>query len=89
MENGKQEVQSSFTLGRTGSMVPESMSQRETLQIYHGNHQRMESQQAVQTPGGKGSQDKGESSHYPSYRRQAEPEIAYSGSFMLTRSRPT
>ncbi|MBW0479118.1 hypothetical protein O181_018833 [Austropuccinia psidii MF-1] len=32
--------------------------------------------------------DKGESSHYPSYRRTADPERAYSDSFRLTRSRP-
>ncbi|MBW0462477.1 hypothetical protein O181_002192 [Austropuccinia psidii MF-1] len=49
----------------------------------------MESKQAVQTPGGKGSQDNGESSHYPSYRRKSEPERAYSDSFRLTRSIPT
>ncbi|MBW0490859.1 hypothetical protein O181_030574 [Austropuccinia psidii MF-1] len=39
-------------------------------------------------PEGKSSQDKGESSHYPSYRRTTEPERAYSDSFRLTRSRP-
>ncbi|MBW0481810.1 hypothetical protein O181_021525 [Austropuccinia psidii MF-1] len=46
------------------------------------------SPQAVQTPGGEGNQDKGESSHYSSYRRTAEPDRAYSDSFRLTRSRP-
>ncbi|MBW0526824.1 hypothetical protein O181_066539 [Austropuccinia psidii MF-1] len=51
-------------------------------------HQRLESYQAVQTPGGKGNQDKGESSHYPSYRRTTDPERAYLDSFRLTRSRP-
>ncbi|MBW0466109.1 hypothetical protein O181_005824 [Austropuccinia psidii MF-1] len=49
----------------------------------------MESQQEVQTPGGEGDQDKGKSSHYPSYRRTIEPGRAYSDSFRLTRSRPT
>ncbi|MBW0493873.1 hypothetical protein O181_033588 [Austropuccinia psidii MF-1] len=39
-------------------------------------------------PGGKGKQDKGESSHYPSYRRTNDPDRAYSDSFRLTRSRP-
>ncbi|MBW0489878.1 hypothetical protein O181_029593 [Austropuccinia psidii MF-1] len=43
---------------------------------------------AIQTPGGKGNQDKGESSHYPSYRRTTDPDRAYSDSFRLTRSRP-
>ncbi|MBW0509693.1 hypothetical protein O181_049408 [Austropuccinia psidii MF-1] len=33
--------------------------------------------------------DKGESSHYTSYRTKAEPDTAYSDSFRLTRSRPT
>ncbi|MBW0488072.1 hypothetical protein O181_027787 [Austropuccinia psidii MF-1] len=49
----------------------------------------MESQQAVQTPGGEGKRDKGESSHYPSYRRTAEPDRTYSDSSTLTRSIPT
>ncbi|MBW0587729.1 hypothetical protein O181_127444 [Austropuccinia psidii MF-1] len=64
------------------------MSQRDTLQRTYGNHQRMESHQEVQTPGGEGNQDKGESSHYPSYRRTAELDRAYSDSFRLTKSRP-
>ncbi|MBW0514794.1 hypothetical protein O181_054509 [Austropuccinia psidii MF-1] len=49
----------------------------------------MESRQEAQTPGGQGNQDKGESSHYPSYRRTAEPDRAYSDSFRITRRRPT
>ncbi|MBW0502097.1 hypothetical protein O181_041812 [Austropuccinia psidii MF-1] len=49
----------------------------------------MESHQAVQTPGGEGYQDKENSSHYPSYRRTAEPDRAYFDSLRLTRSRPT
>ncbi|MBW0562557.1 hypothetical protein O181_102272 [Austropuccinia psidii MF-1] len=65
------------------------MSQRNILQRPYGNHQRMESHQEVQTSGGEGNQDKGESSHYPSYRRKAELDRAYSDSFRLTRSRPT
>ncbi|MBW0476735.1 hypothetical protein O181_016450 [Austropuccinia psidii MF-1] len=48
----------------------------------------MESHQEVQTPGGEGKQDKGESNHYPRYRRTAEPDRAYSDSFRLTISRP-
>ncbi|MBW0489952.1 hypothetical protein O181_029667 [Austropuccinia psidii MF-1] len=65
------------------------MSQRDTLQRPYDYHQTLESHQAVQTPGGEGNQDKGESSHYPSYRRTAEPDRAYSDSFRLIRSRPT
>ncbi|MBW0504478.1 hypothetical protein O181_044193 [Austropuccinia psidii MF-1] len=42
---------------------------------------------AVQTPGGEGKQDEGESSHYPCYRRTADQDRAYSDSFRLTRSR--
>ncbi|MBW0521740.1 hypothetical protein O181_061455 [Austropuccinia psidii MF-1] len=49
----------------------------------------MESQQAVETPGGKGSQDRGESSHYPSHRRTTEPDRGYSDSFRLTSSKPS
>ncbi|MBW0479007.1 hypothetical protein O181_018722 [Austropuccinia psidii MF-1] len=45
-------------------------------------------QEAVQTPGGEGKQDKGESIHYPSYRRTADPDREYSDYFRLTRSRP-
>ncbi|MBW0466289.1 hypothetical protein O181_006004 [Austropuccinia psidii MF-1] len=45
------------------------MSQRDTLQGTYGNQQRLEPHQEVQAPGGEGNQDKGESSHYLSYRR--------------------
>ncbi|MBW0578074.1 hypothetical protein O181_117789, partial [Austropuccinia psidii MF-1] len=89
MEYGQQEVQPGITLGRTSSKLPEDMSQRDNLPNSYGNHQRMESQQAVQTPGGEGNQDKGKSSHYPRYRRTIEPERAYFDSFRLTRSQPT
>ncbi|MBW0460701.1 hypothetical protein O181_000416 [Austropuccinia psidii MF-1] len=65
------------------------MSQSDTLQSPYGNHQRSESQQGFQTPGGEGSQDKGESSHYPIHRRTIEPYIAYSNSFRLKRTKPT
>ncbi|MBW0496803.1 hypothetical protein O181_036518 [Austropuccinia psidii MF-1] len=54
----------------------------------YGKDQRLEHHQAVQTPGGEGKQDEGESSHYPSYRRTADPDRAYSDSFNLTRRRP-
>ncbi|MBW0466469.1 hypothetical protein O181_006184 [Austropuccinia psidii MF-1] len=64
-------------------------SHRDTLQRSYGNHQRMKSQQEVQTPGGEGNQDEGKSSHYQSYRRTIEPDRAYSDSFRLRRSRPT
>ncbi|MBW0462918.1 hypothetical protein O181_002633 [Austropuccinia psidii MF-1] len=65
------------------------MSQRDTFQRSYGNHQSMEYHQAVQTPGGEGNRDKGESSHYPRYSRTAEPDRAYSDSFRPTGSRPT
>ncbi|MBW0474996.1 hypothetical protein O181_014711 [Austropuccinia psidii MF-1] len=83
MENGKQEVQPSITLCRTWSKFPEYMSQRNTLQRPYVNHQRMKSQQAVQNPGGEGNQDKGKSSHYPSYRRKIKPGRDYSDSYRL------
>ncbi|MBW0503872.1 hypothetical protein O181_043587 [Austropuccinia psidii MF-1] len=88
MEHGQQEVQPGISLGRTWSKLPEDLSQRDRLQGPYGNHRRLESYQAFQTPGGKGNQDKGESSHYPSYRRTADPDRAYLDSFRLTRSRP-
>ncbi|MBW0499709.1 hypothetical protein O181_039424 [Austropuccinia psidii MF-1] len=88
MEHGQQEVQPSNSLGRTWSKFLEDLSQRDRLQGPYGNHQRLESYQAVQTPGGKGTEDKGESSHYPSYRRTVNPDRAYSNFFRLTRSRP-
>ncbi|MBW0572237.1 hypothetical protein O181_111952 [Austropuccinia psidii MF-1] len=89
MEYGQQKVQTSIKLGRTWSKLPEDMSERDYLQRPYGNHKNMESHQAVQTPGGEGNQDKEESTHYPGYRRKAEPDRAYSDSFRITRSRPT
>ncbi|MBW0491442.1 hypothetical protein O181_031157 [Austropuccinia psidii MF-1] len=88
MEHGQQEVQPGFPLGRTWRKLTEYLYQRDRLQRTYGNHQRLESYQAVQTPGGEGKQDKGESSHYPSYRRTTYPDRAYSDSFRLARSRP-
>ncbi|MBW0463886.1 hypothetical protein O181_003601 [Austropuccinia psidii MF-1] len=84
IEHGQQEVQPIFTLGRTWRQLPEDMSQRS-----YGNQQIMESQQEIQTPGGKDSQYKGESNHYPSHRRTNEPDINYSYSFRLTRIKHT
>ncbi|MBW0497561.1 hypothetical protein O181_037276 [Austropuccinia psidii MF-1] len=83
MEHGQQDVEPSISLGRTWRKFPENLSQRDRLQGPYGNHQRLESYQAVQTPGGKG-----ESSHYPSYGRTANPDRAYSDAFRLARSRP-
>ncbi|MBW0463812.1 hypothetical protein O181_003527 [Austropuccinia psidii MF-1] len=88
-EHGQQKVQPRIPLGRTWIKVPENMSQRDTLQRSYGNHQRMESHQEVQTPGGKGNQDEGATRHYPINRRTAEPERASLYSFSVTRSRPT
>ncbi|MBW0492483.1 hypothetical protein O181_032198 [Austropuccinia psidii MF-1] len=88
MAHGKQEVQPGIPLGRTWSKFPEDMSQRDRLHRLYGNHQRLESHQVVQNPGSEGKQDKGESSHYPSYRRTADPDRAYSDSVRLTRRRP-
>ncbi|MBW0471546.1 hypothetical protein O181_011261 [Austropuccinia psidii MF-1] len=88
MEHVKQEVQPSIPLVRTWSKFPEDMSQRDTLQRPYGNQQSLEPHQEVQTPGGEGSQEKEESSPYPSYRRTAKPDRDYSDSCRLTRSRP-
>ncbi|MBW0556600.1 hypothetical protein O181_096315 [Austropuccinia psidii MF-1] len=54
----------------------------------YDNHQRLESHQSVQTPGGEGKKDKEESSHSTSYRRTTDPDRAYSDSFRLAGSRP-
>ncbi|MBW0570590.1 hypothetical protein O181_110305 [Austropuccinia psidii MF-1] len=88
MEHGQQAVQHGIPLGRAWSGFAEDLSQRDRLQRTYGNHPRLEFHQAVLTPGGNSKQDKGESSHYPSYRRTADPDRAYSDSFRLTRSRP-
>ncbi|MBW0490692.1 hypothetical protein O181_030407 [Austropuccinia psidii MF-1] len=88
MEHGQQAVQPGIPLGRTWSKLPEDLCPRDTIERRYGNHQRLESNQAVQTPGGNGQHNKGESSRYPSYRRTADPDRAYSDSFRLTRSRP-
>ncbi|MBW0507941.1 hypothetical protein O181_047656 [Austropuccinia psidii MF-1] len=88
MEHGQKEVQHGIPLGRTWRKLPEDLSQRDRLQRLYGNYQRLESHQEVQTPGGEGKQDKGESSHYPSYRRTTDTDRSSSDSFRLTRSRP-
>ncbi|MBW0489505.1 hypothetical protein O181_029220 [Austropuccinia psidii MF-1] len=88
LEGYGSKIQPSISLGRTWSKLPEDLSQRDRLQGPYGNHQNLESYQAVQNPGGKCKKDKGESSHYPSYRRTVNPDRAYSDSFRLTRSRP-
>ncbi|MBW0496172.1 hypothetical protein O181_035887 [Austropuccinia psidii MF-1] len=87
MEHEQQEVQPGIPLGRTRSKFPEDLSQRDRLQRTYGNHQRLESHQAVQTAGDVGKQDEGESSHYPSYRITTDPDRVYSDSFRIKRSR--
>ncbi|MBW0501977.1 hypothetical protein O181_041692 [Austropuccinia psidii MF-1] len=88
LERHGSKVQPGISLGRTWSKLPEDLSQIDRLKRPYDNHQRLESHQEVQTPGGEGKQDKGESSHYPSYRRTTDPDRAHSDSFRLTRSRP-
>ncbi|MBW0547442.1 hypothetical protein O181_087157 [Austropuccinia psidii MF-1] len=86
MEHGQQEVPPGISLGRTWSKLPEDLSQRDIHQRPYDNHQGLQSHQEAQTPGGEGKQDKGESSHYSSYRRTTHPDRAHSDSFRLTRS---
>ncbi|MBW0570683.1 hypothetical protein O181_110398 [Austropuccinia psidii MF-1] len=69
-------------LERHGSSSSAPPTSQGLIRMEHGQ------QEAVQTPGGKGTEDKGESSHYPSYRRTVNPDRAYSDSFRLTRRRP-
>ncbi|MBW0488542.1 hypothetical protein O181_028257 [Austropuccinia psidii MF-1] len=75
-----------FTFQFSRNLKPEDWKDMD--QRPYGNHQKLKSHQAFQTPGGEGKQDKGESSHYPSYRRTTDPDRSYSDSFRLTRSRP-
>ncbi|MBW0526111.1 hypothetical protein O181_065826 [Austropuccinia psidii MF-1] len=88
MEHGQQEVQPGIQLGRNRRKLQEDLSQIDRLQGPYGNQQRLGSHKTVQTPGGEGKQDKGESRHYPGYRRTADPDRAYSDSFRLTRRKP-
>ncbi|MBW0517258.1 hypothetical protein O181_056973 [Austropuccinia psidii MF-1] len=87
IKHGQKEVHHGIPLDRTWRKWPEDLSQRDRIQRPYGNHQRLESKQEVQTPGVEGKQDKGEPTHYPSYRRTARPDRAYSDSFRLMRSR--
>ncbi|MBW0555703.1 hypothetical protein O181_095418 [Austropuccinia psidii MF-1] len=88
MKNGQQEFQPGIPLGRTWSKLQDDLSQRDILQRPYGNHQRLEYHQEFQTPECEGKQDKGESSHYPSYKKTSDPDRAYCNSFRPTRSRP-
>ncbi|MBW0469672.1 hypothetical protein O181_009387 [Austropuccinia psidii MF-1] len=88
MVHGKQDVQPGIVLGRTWSKFPGDLSQRNRLQRPYGNHQILEYHPEVQTPGGGGKQDKGESSHYPSHKRRADTDREYPDSFRFTRRRP-
>ncbi|MBW0504420.1 hypothetical protein O181_044135 [Austropuccinia psidii MF-1] len=75
MEHGQQELQPGIPLDRTWSKIPEGLSQRDRFQRPYGNDHRLQSHQSVQTPGGEGKQDKGESGHSPSYRRTTYPDM--------------
>ncbi|MBW0549623.1 hypothetical protein O181_089338 [Austropuccinia psidii MF-1] len=68
-------------LERYGSSFSAPPTPQRFISMEHGQ------KEAVHTPGGEGKQDKGESSHYPSYGRTADPDRAYSDSFRLTRRR--
>ncbi|MBW0517651.1 hypothetical protein O181_057366 [Austropuccinia psidii MF-1] len=70
MDNGQQEIQPSIKLGRTWSRLPEDMSPRDTLERAYGSSQRLESQQEVETTGGKGSQDNRESTNIKAIEEQ-------------------
>ncbi|MBW0488203.1 hypothetical protein O181_027918 [Austropuccinia psidii MF-1] len=64
------------------------MSQRDQIHRSDCDLKSLESHQAVQTSGGEGNQDKGESSHYSSYKRTDDPDREYSDCCRLKRSRP-
>ncbi|MBW0475427.1 hypothetical protein O181_015142 [Austropuccinia psidii MF-1] len=88
MDHEQQEVQPGISVDRTWTKLPEYLSQIDRLQRPFDNHQRLESHQRVLNPGGEVKQDKGESSHYSSYRRTTDPERAHSDCFRLTSSGP-
>ncbi|MBW0543625.1 hypothetical protein O181_083340 [Austropuccinia psidii MF-1] len=88
MDHRQQELQPGISLGATWNKCSAYLSQIDRLQRPYDNYQRLESHQAVQTPGGEGKHDKGESSYYPSYRRTTDPDRAHSDSFRITRSSP-
>ncbi|MBW0528146.1 hypothetical protein O181_067861 [Austropuccinia psidii MF-1] len=69
--------------GQNFGHVSKYMSQRDRLQRPYGKHQRLESHQAVQTLGGEGKQDKGESRRYPSYKRTADPDSSLQEKTMI------
>ncbi|MBW0494422.1 hypothetical protein O181_034137 [Austropuccinia psidii MF-1] len=69
-------------LGRYGSSSSAPPTPQRLISMEHGK------QEVAIPPGGEGKQDKGESSHYPSYRRTANPDRTYSDSLRLTRRRP-
>ncbi|MBW0535958.1 hypothetical protein O181_075673 [Austropuccinia psidii MF-1] len=60
MENGQQEVQPRFTLGRTWGSLLGNMFQIDTFQRPYDNHKRLKSQQQLHTPVVRSIQDKGE-----------------------------
>ncbi|MBW0461108.1 hypothetical protein O181_000823 [Austropuccinia psidii MF-1] len=65
MEHGQQEVKTRIKWGRTLENPTEDISPfRDLMEI----KKRLESPEAVQTPGRKGSQDKGNSSYYLNHR---------------------
>ncbi|MBW0535859.1 hypothetical protein O181_075574 [Austropuccinia psidii MF-1] len=83
MDHGQQEVQFGISLGRTWTKLPEHLSQRDRLQRPYDNHQRLESHQAVWTPGGEGKQDKGGFTPFrnPQISGQESPFFTLPGGF--------
>ncbi|MBW0460409.1 hypothetical protein O181_000124 [Austropuccinia psidii MF-1] len=69
MEHRNQELQPGLKPGKTWNKLPEDKSQKYIFQRPYGNHQKFEFQQAIQTLGGEGSQDKAEASHSLGYSR--------------------
>ncbi|MBW0477394.1 hypothetical protein O181_017109 [Austropuccinia psidii MF-1] len=57
IENGQQGVQPRIPLGRTWSKLTEDISQRDRNYRSYGNHQRLQPNRPVQTPGGEGNQE--------------------------------
>ncbi|MBW0483385.1 hypothetical protein O181_023100 [Austropuccinia psidii MF-1] len=87
MEHEQQEVQLSFTMGRTWRRLPGDIPQIDTLQGPDGNNQTFESQKAVQAPGGVSQTDSPVSSNHPGTSRSVAKSHHSSQSQVVSRRR--
>ncbi|MBW0460757.1 hypothetical protein O181_000472 [Austropuccinia psidii MF-1] len=84
MKHGRQKILTKLPLTRTRNKFPEGFSQRDIFQRHHQIHQKVESEQEAQTPGGKGRNYQRDQRYYPIYGREMKTERSYTYSFSLT-----